>query len=250
MLNSQQKIASSAPGASGGDLPAAVLAEAAARELPLDRASVRTLGGGGPAGLGAGAGDRRRRRSGRLGPVLRQPGARGVQGAGCRSVKATVVDHEYAKQRRRHASTASNCERPERLGVSTGLIYASISTGKLTARRGPANRLYIPFPPHSHGSRRDSLPSPGSSHQPSVVADQRSGRDRAFRRRRRAIPGGEPPELDQPRLLGRQLQVELRKPSAKVSVKPLCVLPILEPHHVRSTSGYGRSNEPLLGGTG
>jgi DNA invertase Pin-like site-specific DNA recombinase len=33
------------------------------------------------------------------------------------------------------------------LGVSTGVIYAWISTGKLTARRGPANRLYIPFPP-------------------------------------------------------------------------------------------------------
>src|SRR5919197_1192380 len=46
-----------------------------------------------------------------------------------------------------------------------------------------------------------------------------------------AIPGGEPPELDQPRLLGRQFQVELREPAAKVSVKPLCVLPILEPHH-------------------
>jgi hypothetical protein len=29
-----------------------------------------------------------------------------------------------------------------------------------------------------------------------------------------AIPGGEPPELDQPRLLGRQLQVELREPAA------------------------------------
>jgi DNA invertase Pin-like site-specific DNA recombinase len=33
------------------------------------------------------------------------------------------------------------------LGVSTGVIYAWISTGRLTARRGPANRLYIPFPP-------------------------------------------------------------------------------------------------------
>ena len=45
------------------------------------------------------------------------------------------------------------------------------------------------------------------------------------------IPGGKPPELDQPRLLGRQLQVELREPSAKLSVKPLCVLPVLESHH-------------------
>ena len=35
----------------------------------------------------------------------------------------------------------------ERLGVSDGTVYAWINTGKLTARRGPANRLYIPFPP-------------------------------------------------------------------------------------------------------
>jgi DNA invertase Pin-like site-specific DNA recombinase len=35
----------------------------------------------------------------------------------------------------------------ERLGVSHSVVYAWISTGKLTARRGPANRLYIPFPP-------------------------------------------------------------------------------------------------------
>jgi len=34
-----------------------------------------------------------------------------------------------------------------RLGVSRGVVYAWISTGKLAARRGPANRLYIPFPP-------------------------------------------------------------------------------------------------------
>jgi DNA invertase Pin-like site-specific DNA recombinase len=35
----------------------------------------------------------------------------------------------------------------ERLAVAPGVIYAWITTGKLTARRGPANRLYIPFPP-------------------------------------------------------------------------------------------------------
>jgi DNA invertase Pin-like site-specific DNA recombinase len=34
----------------------------------------------------------------------------------------------------------------ERLGVSHSVVYAWISTGKLAARRGPANRLYIPFP--------------------------------------------------------------------------------------------------------
>jgi excisionase family DNA binding protein len=35
----------------------------------------------------------------------------------------------------------------ERLGVSDGTIYDWISTGKLAARRGPGNRLYIPFDP-------------------------------------------------------------------------------------------------------
>jgi DNA invertase Pin-like site-specific DNA recombinase len=35
----------------------------------------------------------------------------------------------------------------ERLAVSDGTIYDWISTGKLTARRGPANRLYIPYGP-------------------------------------------------------------------------------------------------------
>ncbi|MBV9195998.1 MAG: recombinase family protein [Solirubrobacterales bacterium] len=34
----------------------------------------------------------------------------------------------------------------ERFGISEGTIYAWIETGKLTARRGPANKLYIPFP--------------------------------------------------------------------------------------------------------
>jgi DNA invertase Pin-like site-specific DNA recombinase len=35
----------------------------------------------------------------------------------------------------------------ERLGVSDGTIYDWIRAGKLTARRGPANRLYIPYGP-------------------------------------------------------------------------------------------------------
>src|SRR5436853_140430 len=68
-----------APGAVGGDLPAAVITEAGARELPLDRAPVRVGGGGGKARLGAGAGLDDRRRSGRLGP--RRASARGLQGA-------------------------------------------------------------------------------------------------------------------------------------------------------------------------
>jgi excisionase family DNA binding protein len=35
----------------------------------------------------------------------------------------------------------------DRLGVSRDLIYSWISDGKLAARRGPRNRLYVPFPP-------------------------------------------------------------------------------------------------------
>ena len=77
MVSSQQKIASSAPGAAGADLPAPVLAAAAARELPLDRAPVRAGRGGGPARLGAGADPDRRRGSRRLGPRRGHP-ARGA----------------------------------------------------------------------------------------------------------------------------------------------------------------------------
>jgi hypothetical protein len=35
----------------------------------------------------------------------------------------------------------------ERFAISDGTVYAWIATGKLAARRGPAHRLYIPFPP-------------------------------------------------------------------------------------------------------
>lgn len=38
-------------------------------------------------------------------------------------------------------------ELAERLGVSGGTVYDWIRTGKITARRGPANRLYIPYGP-------------------------------------------------------------------------------------------------------
>jgi hypothetical protein len=40
--------------------------------------------------------------------------------------------------------------------------------------------------------------------------------------------GGEPSELDQARLLGRQLQAELRKPAAKLGEEPLSVITMLE----------------------
>jgi DNA invertase Pin-like site-specific DNA recombinase len=45
----------------------------------------------------------------------------------------------------------------ERLGVSIGMVYDWISTGKLAARRGPANRLYIPFPPQVEQQCRERV---------------------------------------------------------------------------------------------
>ena len=48
---------------------------------------------------------------------------------------------------------------------------------------------------------------------------------------RRPSLGGVPAELDQARLLGVQLQAELREPVAKIRPEPLGVIPILEPHH-------------------
>ena len=43
--------------------------------------------------------------------------------------------------------------------------------------------------------------------------------------------GGEPPKPDQSRLLGVQLQAELREPVAKIRPEPLGVVPMLESHH-------------------
>jgi len=46
------------------------------------------------------------------------------------------------------------------------------------------------------------------------------------------ILGGEPSELDQPRLLARQLQAEHREPVAKVGKEPLGVITMLKARHV------------------
>jgi hypothetical protein len=43
--------------------------------------------------------------------------------------------------------------------------------------------------------------------------------------------GGEPPEPDQPRLLGVQLQTEPREPVAKIRPEPLGITTMLETHH-------------------
>src|SRR5215218_5061403 len=41
---------------------------------------------------------------------------------------------------------------------------------------------------------------------------------------RRAVAGGEPPELDEARLVGMQLQTELREPVAKIGEEPPSVI--------------------------
>jgi hypothetical protein len=47
-----------------------------------------------------------------------------------------------------------------------------------------------------------------------------------------SVSGGEPSELDQPRLLRMQLQPELREPVAKIGKEPLGVVTMLEARHV------------------
>ncbi len=61
----------------------------------------------------------------------------------------------------------------KRLGVSHSVIYAWISTGKLTARRGPANRLYIPFPPEVEQQCRRLVTE--SIHLPAVTKTRAAG---------------------------------------------------------------------------
>ena len=45
-----------------------------------------------------------------------------------------------------------------------------------------------------------------------------------------AVQGGEPPELDQPRLVDVQLQAEPREPLAKIGVEPFGVVTMLKAH--------------------
>ena len=47
-----------------------------------------------------------------------------------------------------------------------------------------------------------------------------------------SVSGGEPSELDQPRLLRMQLQTELREPLAEIGKEPLSVLAMLKARHV------------------
>src|SRR5450755_78582 len=73
------------------------------------------------------------------------------------------------------------------------------------------------------------MPRPGG---PADVREpQKSERLWLAKSSRLAFAGGEPPELDQARLLGVQLQAELRESVAKLRPEPLGVVPMLESHH-------------------
>ncbi|MCA1679819.1 MAG: recombinase family protein [Actinobacteria bacterium] len=61
----------------------------------------------------------------------------------------------------------------ERLGVSIGTVYDWIRTGKLVARRGPANRLYIPFPPQVEQQCRERVQN--SVHLPAETKTRAAG---------------------------------------------------------------------------
>ena len=52
-----------------------------------------------------------------------------------------------------------------------------------------------------------------------------------------ALLNGEPSKSNQPRLLGVQLQRELRQPATKIRPEPLRVIPMLKPHHKVSRQG-------------
>ena len=59
-----------------------------------------------------------------------------------------------------------------------------------------------------------------------------------------SVVGGEPPELDQPRLVGMQLQAELREPLTEIADELLGVAKILEPDD--EVSGRGESHPSAL----
>ena len=61
----------------------------------------------------------------------------------------------------------------ERFHISTGTVYDWISAGRLAARRGPANRLYIPFPPQVEQQCRQRIQN--SVHLPAETKTRAAG---------------------------------------------------------------------------
>ncbi len=62
-----------------------------------------------------------------------------------------------------------------RTGVSTGTIHYWINTGYLHARRGPAGRWAIPFPPEVEAACRDRATGSGHQHRDTDPAPQAGG---------------------------------------------------------------------------
>ena len=62
----------------------------------------------------------------------------------------------------------------------------------------------------------------------------------------RPVPGGTPPELDQPGLIRVQFQPEPGEPAAQLVPELLGVLPVLEPDDEVSSRGSGSPEEPPL----
>ena len=75
----------------------------------------------------------------------------------------------------------------ERFAISDGTVYAWISTGKLAARRGPANRLYIPYGPDVEQRCRELVAS--SVHLPPRNQNQGCRRCSLMPRSRRSRTG-------------------------------------------------------------
>ena len=63
----------------------------------------------------------------------------------------------------------------ERTGVSAGTIHYWINAGYLHARRGPAGRWAIPFPPHVEAACRDRATGSAHQHRSTDPAPQADG---------------------------------------------------------------------------
>ena len=73
----------------------------------------------------------------------------------------------------RATASSPSAQVAERFGISDGTVYAWIEAGKLAARRGPANRLYIPFRRHVERQCRELVAS--SVHLPAETKIRAAG---------------------------------------------------------------------------
>jgi hypothetical protein len=80
------------------------------------------------------------------------------------AVRAVRRGHRIPTSPRLHDDELTIGQAAERLHTAPGVIYGWISTGKLSARRGRANRLCIPFPPEIERQCRERIAN--SAHIP------------------------------------------------------------------------------------